>query len=292
MITKLKFLSGLFQRDILPAPGVNIGKILYTRTNITGRRKQYVLDVDANTVKIQTIKAYPADPKTQPGAIVENNNNLSGPLFDKLLYIRQNQLAGVLAILDTASVTGLDGYAGVVGIIADVLANDTIGGVTATLSNVDLEYVSGDAELTLNLDGSVDLAASTLPGTYTLTYKITDKNEPDNFKTSTVSVDVLPSVLVTTLDSAVVTSGQGISGVIGVIADVLPNDTIDGVTATLSNVNLEYVSGDVELTLNLDGSVDLAASTLPGTYTLTYKIIDLYNVSNFTNGTVSVEVQA
>lgn len=294
MLTKLKFLSGLYQRDILPAPGVAIGKILYTRTNTTGRRIQFVHDVDAATVKRQSINPYPADPKTQPGAIVEIDN-MFPPFFDKLLYIKQNTMPGVIAILDNITVTGLQGMSGYVAVIPNVLTHgvdDSIGGVTATLSNVNLEYVSGDAELILNvLDGSVDLAIATAPGEYTLTYKITDKNEPTNFTTTTVTVEVLPSVLVTTTDSIVVTAQQGIDGVVGVIADVLANDTIDGVPATLSNVDLENVSGDAELTLNvLDGSIDLASATIPGEYTLTYKITDKNNMLNFITGTVQVTV--
>ena len=45
MTTKLKFLKAYFTREIIPAVGDAIGKILYTAKNVTGRRKQYVIDV-------------------------------------------------------------------------------------------------------------------------------------------------------------------------------------------------------------------------------------------------------
>lgn len=64
--------------------------------------------------------------------------------------------------------------------VANVLANDWVGGARATTANVSLEFVSSSvAGVSLDVaDGSVDVASGTASGTYTLVYRICNLASP------------------------------------------------------------------------------------------------------------------
>lgn len=194
MITKLKYLKTWFTRDILPAAGAAIGKILYTSTNTVGRRKQYVIDLDAKTLAVTDINAYPADPKTSPGVVIERSG-LVPPQNDKVLYrTDENKLPALIALGDTVTITLAQGASGLSSAIANVLVNDTVNGVTATTTVITIAVVSHDTALTLNTTtGAIDVAASTVPGTYHVVYSITDVNEPTNTATATATIIVSAS---------------------------------------------------------------------------------------------------
>ncbi len=175
--------------------------------------------------------------------------------------------------------------------VANVLVNDTLNGAQATLSNVNLTQVSTtNAGVTLNAsNGSVNVAAGTPNGNYTVTYRICDKANPTICDTATVSVPVV------TVD-AVNNSGSMVNGITGgqSLANVLVNDTLNGAQATLSNVNLTQVSTtNAGVTLNTsNGSVNVAAGTPNGNYTVTYRICDKANPTFCDTATVTVPVAA
>ena len=197
MITKLKWLKASFSRAILPAAGATVGKVLYTGTNTTGRRKQYVIDLDAKTMSNTTINAYPADPLTSPGAVVIASG-LKAPANDTSLYIigastlpvitKVVQSAFSQEIANGASITAVNILTGVtIKNAAGVTASATTS--TATLFSV---VANG---LSLNTGtGVVTLTDNLTAGTYTLSYRIEDKTEPSVFVTGTITVivDVAP----------------------------------------------------------------------------------------------------
>ena len=76
--------------------------------------------------------------------------------------------------------------------VANVLANDSLNGSTPSPSTVNLTQLSStNPKLTLNTStGAVDVAASTLPGSYTLVYQICEKANPANCSQATVTVKV------------------------------------------------------------------------------------------------------
>lgn len=192
MITKCKFLKTLFTRSILPAAGPTIGKILYTSTALVGRRRQFVIDLDAKTVKQASINAYPADATVSPGNINEITGMLA-PSTDKSLY--GFGLATQLTIVagnDTLTITAGQGSSGVTGAIANIMSNDTIGGVAASTLNTVLTTETSNPKLTLQTSGRLDVASSTAPGTYVLVYRLTDINEPSNYKLGTITITVTP----------------------------------------------------------------------------------------------------
>jgi len=93
------------------------------------------------------------------------------------------------------SVSGIDSTDGGVGVI-NALEGDTLNGVPATAETVTIEPAPGFSMpqgITLNPDGSVDVAPGTPEGTYVVEYQICEILNPTNCTTSTVTVVVEPS---------------------------------------------------------------------------------------------------
>ena len=76
--------------------------------------------------------------------------------------------------------------------VLNVFDNDTLNGAAIVPADVTLTETVADptGALTLNADGSVDVAAGTAAGTYTLTYEICETLNPTNCSTSTVEITV------------------------------------------------------------------------------------------------------
>ncbi len=164
---------------------------------------------------------------------------------------------------------------------ADVLVNDTLNGNPATLANISLTQVSTtNPGVTLDVTtGAVNVAAGTAAGNYTVTYQICDQANPAICDTATVSVPVSAAPIVAVDDIA--TGVNGVTGAIGVL-NVFNNDTLNGVAIVPSDVTLTETVPDPSgaLTLNPDGSVDVAPGTAAGTYQLTYSICEVLNPTN------------
>jgi hypothetical protein len=173
--------------------------------------------------------------------------------------------------------------------IPNVLVNDTLNGSGATTSNVNLT-VYGTWPSGLHLDiatGAVTVDAGTAYGTYTPQYQICDMANPTFCSIATVTVPVVAI-------DAVNDTGAMINGVTGgqALSDVLVNDTLNGAAATTSNVILTQVSTTHSgVTLNTsDGSINVAAGTPAGNYTVTYQICSAAYSTVCDTATVSVPV--
>jgi gliding motility-associated-like protein len=187
---------------------------------------------------------------------------------------------------DNAS--GVNGTTGATAVI-NVLTNDDLNGDPVNLTTVTLTQTGGDAELTLNANGTVDVQAGTPEGTYTLTYEICEVLNPTNCDQATVTILVGPGVITANDDNA-----SGVNGTTGATAviNVLTNDDLNGDPVNLTTVTLTQTGGDAELTLNADGTVDVQAGTPEGTYTLTYEICEVLNPTNCDQATVTILVGA
>ena len=79
-------------------------------------------------------------------------------------------------------------------VVANVLANDTIGGMAATRANVKLSFVSvspANKQIHLDLsDGSVDTLGKSSSGTYSLVYEICDIESATNCSRGIVAIDL------------------------------------------------------------------------------------------------------
>ena len=175
--------------------------------------------------------------------------------------------------------------------LATVLANDRLGGASATLSTVKLTALSSThAGVTLNVaTGAVSVASGTPAGSYSLAYRICELADPANCDQAGVAVTVLPSTIDAVNDAGVVTASGGLA-----VANVLANDTLGGARATLTNVALAPVSstgGEVMLNSST-GSVTVAPGAAPGSYSLAYRICERASPSNCDQASVSVTVKA
>ena len=112
---------------------------------------------------------------------------------------------------------------------------------------------------------------------------------PTNCASATATVSVGAAAISVTDDSGSVASGAT-GGV--AIANVVANDHLDGVPATLSVVSLtRNAGGDSALTLDTgSGSVSVAAGTAIGSYSLDYTICELLNPTNCASATATVSV--
>ncbi|MGL2988416.1 gliding motility-associated C-terminal domain-containing protein, partial [Flavobacterium sp. RSSA_27] len=90
-------------------------------------------------------------------------------------------------------------------------------------------------------------------------------------------------------DAATVTSS--IIATINVV-NVLNNDSFNGSSMLLTNVNLTTVTPNANLRLNADGSVDVLPNTPAGSYTLSYQVCEKVNPSNCQTATVTITVVA
>ena len=162
---------------------------------------------------------------------------------------------------------------------ASILANDTIGGATATTSNATVAAMGAvPAGLTLNTNGTITIAANTAPGTYTIPYKVCSNpaTTPQSCATATATVVVEGAI---PADDAY---GPIPSATGATTASVLANDKVnlgDGngnvaaVLGTNGNATLTPGTSPVTgLTMNSDGTITVAANTAPGTYSYPYTL--------------------
>ena len=110
-------------------------------------------------------------------------------------------------------------------VVANVLANDTLGGTPATTARVTPSTVSSTAAgVTLDAaTGSVVVALGTTAGTQTLTYRICEIVHPENCDDADVTVTVKLFVIDAVNDSGVVPKAGGTA-----VANVVANDKSAG----------------------------------------------------------------
>jgi YVTN family beta-propeller protein len=188
------------------------------------------------------------------------------------------------AVDDSGTVTAVGATA-----VANVLANDRLGGIAVTRAHVTLTQQSSTSDgVTLNpATGAVSVAAGTPEGTQALVYRICETASPTNCDDASVTVTVLaPYVIDAVNDSAVTLPGRT------ALASVLANDTLGGTPATLARVTLALVSStSTGITLDLaTGAVFVAVGTTPGLQTLTYRICEIASPTNCDEADVSIRV--
>jgi YVTN family beta-propeller protein len=175
--------------------------------------------------------------------------------------------------------------------VANVLDNDTTGGIAATLKHVTLTALSSTSE-NLALDtatGTVSVAHGIAAGTHTLGYRICDIATLSSCDDATVTVAVrAPFVIDAVNDSAESFPGRS------VLASVLANDTLDGAPVTTATVTLSAVSTTSSgILLNTwSGSVFVLVGTPPGTQTLTYRVCEIASPTNCDDAAVTITVKA
>lgn len=171
--------------------------------------------------------------------------------------------------------------------VLNIFDNDELNEAPVRPFDVELSVITPFPENTLifNEDGTVDVPAGTAPGTYTMTYKVTDKvgGESDQAIISVRVFEMMPEANDDNVGNVTV---QGADAVV----NVLDNDLLNGQAATLENVSLSEISNNTNgvLLLNPDGTVDVAPGAQPGIYQLTYQICDKIDSSKCDTAIVTV----
>jgi len=191
MITKLKYLVAYYDRIIVPATGLTIGKIFYTsKVNpVTNRRTQYVIDLDAKTIVNQTINPT-GDPSTQPGASVISTN--IAPSNDINLYIYNN-----VGTDDDRYpiVTAMDAIVPVtlgVELVDDLATHILRNGIVTTVAKVVFANLTAlPAGFTFNAGaGTMTVADTVIADAYAFNYTVADKADSVTATPFTVTYNV------------------------------------------------------------------------------------------------------
>ncbi len=198
----------------------------------------------------------------------------------------------VNAIDDDFTATPVNGSTG--GTAANVLDNDEYLG---EILNPDDFIITPNTNgpLTVNADGTVDVAPGTAPGTYTVDYTICQDSatiSPANCDTATVTVLVEGTAIDAVAETFATINGE--EGGTTTVA-ILDSDTLGGAPAVSGpggNVTLTVNSIDAPLTLNPDGTITIAPNTPAGDYEINYTICENAVPTNCDTVTETITVAA
>ncbi|WP_264557860.1 PKD domain-containing protein [Flavobacterium sp. N1718] len=175
-----------------------------------------------------------------------------------------------------------------------VLDNDKEDAADANISNVIMTQVSGNTtQLLLNTtSGIVTVPPGAPPGDYILKYRICRAVQPDTCDTAIVTVHISANPILAVDDNYSATPFISCAG--GSTPSVLANDQICGGAVTSSQVVCTLLTngGITGATISGSGIITIPPSTLPGTYTLTYRICETTNNTNCATASVTVSVNA
>ena len=180
----------------------------------------------------------------------------------------------------------------------NVLSNDSVNGAPATTANAVVSIVNANGTgATVTSDGKVHIPGGTLPpGTYNITYKICDKNNPSLCGApATIALTVNNSTIQANNDDpetlTFATSVAYAKNADSSTFNVLANDRLSGVAPNTTQVDIIPVTTATGVSIEFDGRIKVAASTPAGVYTLTYKIKEKNTTNESAVATVTVKVK-
>ena len=180
----------------------------------------------------------------------------------------------------------------------NVLSNDSVNGAPATTANAVVSIVNANGTgATVTSDGKVHIPGGTLaPGTYNITYKICDKNNPSLCGApATIALTVNNSTIQANNDDpetlTFATSVAYAKNADSSTFNVLANDRLSGVAPNTTQVDIIPVTTATGVSIESDGRIKVAASTPAGVYTLTYKIKEKNTTNQSAEATVTVKVK-
>ena len=180
----------------------------------------------------------------------------------------------------------------------NVLSNDSVNGAPATTANAVVSIVNANGTgATVTSDGKVHIPGGTLPpGTYNITYKICDKNNPSLCGApATIALTVNNSTIQANNDDpetlTFATSVAYAKNADSSTFNVLANDRLSGVAPNTTQVDIIPVTTATGVSIESDGRIKVAASTPAGVYTLTYKIKEKNTTNQSAVATVTVKVK-
>lgn len=192
-----------------------------------------------------------------------------------------------IIVADDDTVSGINGRNGGTNVI-NIFANDAINGNPVVPADVTITVggLGVPSGLTLNTDGSIDVAAGTPAGTYTFDYTICEVAVPGNCTDATVTITV-NTIEASNDTPAIVNGTEG-----GTITTILDNDTLNGLPFLPADIILTTtVPLPPGLTLNPDGTITVAPNTIPGSYPVTYSICQVAHPLICDTATINIVVE-
>src|SRR5690606_31421409 len=200
--------------------------------------------------------------------------------------------------------------------LGNILPNDRYNGRTPTVDDVAITPGAVTIEDTANpgtfipatgtvpeidpATGIVSVPENTPDGIYKLLYTICDKINVAPMPTNCKTAEVTVTVGLSTIDAIddLYTSVNGKTGTTTPLASVLGNDLLNGTgvvlntTVTLNPIGLIAAPTDGSITMNADGTIEVAAGTTAGTYQYRYEICEVLNPTNCDRALATIVVTA
>lgn len=183
--------------------------------------------------------------------------------------------------------------------VLDVLANDSLNAIGATIANVTILVVTPASNPGVTLDiatGLISVMRGVPAGTYTITYQICEIENPTNCAIAIATIIVeAPAILAADDAPPAVDGAVGADDIVNAFDNDSLNDAPIVVSAITATVTSPAQSIDGRPVPSLDpatGLVDVPVGTPAGTYTIGYRICENNNPANCADATVTVIVTA
>lgn len=171
-------------------------------------------------------------------------------------------------------------------VLENVLANDTLGGIPISISEVNLQQVSSTATFYFSIDpatADVVVVSNPPPGTYVLNYYYCINNDPNNCVESFATITVVNSLLTTINSTYQDFNGDGITNV-GDVVNYTYSITNIGSTA-VSNISITSTE------VNINGGPPIPILNPSANNNNTYTGVHVITQEDINNGSVVVAVQ-
>ncbi|WP_207802036.1 gliding motility-associated C-terminal domain-containing protein [Flavobacterium aquariorum] len=223
---------------------------------------------------------------TATGTATINDNDATPTVSISNLTVTEGTNAVFTVSIDVASSVDT--------VVDVVTATGTAGTSDYTVTTTTVTIPAGQTSVTVSVP-TTDDAIDEPSESFTLNATVTSGNtsNPTVTGTATITDNDIPAPAPPAIFAGDDLAGP-ITSSIGVqnIMNVLDNDFVDLNKATLNNVTLSTVTADSAgfMKLKLDGTIELAANTPAGTYSLTYSICDINIANNCASAKVAVTV--
>jgi large repetitive protein len=166
---------------------------------------------------------------------------------------------------------------------SSVFDNDLLNGAIPTDTTTSITGINLPSGITINANGTLNVALSTSAGVYYFSYSVCEKGNPTNCATTTSTL-LLTKNIIANPDFITYTNSPNASQ----STSVLGNDELNGVSANDSTVTVTGINVPVGFTLNANGTFTVALGTPAGAYTFAYSICETANPTNCatTSGTI------
>ncbi|MFD2554392.1 gliding motility-associated C-terminal domain-containing protein, partial [Sphingobacterium tabacisoli] len=281
--------ASVFENDLLNKVKLNPNDIELTAgVPVNGAGEEIRGLIMNKNGKIKVEKETAAGKYYYPYKITEKVNPDN---FDDAVAIVTVIAAPIKANDDRYQINGKNG-----GTTPTVIENDKLNGKAIDPKEIELKIgkptdLEGKSTtvVTMNPDGTITVAPNTPKGTYLYPYTICEVLNPTNCSSAVAKIEILPAPIVATDDSYKVEwTRESVT-----TASVLLNDKYNSKPVNLDEVTLlPGAPSHPGLSMNPDGTITIAPSTRPGTYTYPYTICEILNPTNCSTAVATIVIEA